>query len=376
MQEWHFVEVDIVVANRKSIAITSSLYAVLILILFFIYSILVPDTLRYYLLKETSLVLSVSLIFYAIGSIASLASRTRTGLIFKSYIFWSVFLFLFMFYVFIYAVPSNYADYILPLYILTEAAFLFYFGSRNTATGAFINGGLVASGIGKSLFLLSLGLFAYTYHITRTYSYFFIPPALYTFINSFTSMFVDSKIEAVSNFGRYMVRSGNLYPWISVLIGLLLVIYEYPKPAYLDSVIIVLILFISILAILSASWRIYYAASHRIRGISDDVFQKHKKNRTIYSDSSLDSVMHYVDEFRVSGNKERLIITLTMILSTAGNTLEECNEMLRSLISYQPPDPLTFKRFSTRNRVEREILFRDKILKEIVNEMKKHGVGN
>ncbi len=359
--------------NKKELAVYLAVFVVCISVLFMLSALVNPSDFRYSLLKGFSLSLSLSLIVMAAGTVVGLHGRNTLSMVLRTFVFWTVFLFLLDFEAFPRVLSAEQASFMPPLFILEESLVLFVFATRSIARGELYYSGITAKDLSRAFFTLSIGIFLYVNASTMTFSFFFIPITVYLFVESFAAVMMNSRIDALSNLGRYFVKSGNLLSGMSVIVGLLLVAYEYPKPYYINEIILALILVVSVLIIVGISWRIYSTTSYKIRKISDEIFLKHKKSSTVFSDTSLDSVTDSVNEFRRRGNKEKLIVTLTMIMTTTGRSLDECNTIMRSLLSYKAPDPLVFKRFSTRARLENEIRVRDRIIKEIVREMKNFG---
>lgn len=362
--------------NRRELAGIISIYSVVIVMLFLLSVSINSTDARYILIAGFSLSISLSLIVLALGAVLSIYGKNRMALILRTFIFWSVLLFFAVFEAISRIMTGYELQFTIPLFLFLESIMLYYFGNWAVSRGHLYYSGLTVKDIGGSLFLLSIGLFLYADQATRVYSFFFYPVGIYLFIYSFTAVLTASKTDWKAGLGRYFIKYGSNLSGSSIVVGILLVVYEFPKVAFLNDVILTVILLISLFVILGVSWRIYSSTSSRIKKLSSEVFVKHRKSAIVFSDKSLDSVMSTVNEFRLKGEKEKLIITLTMVLAAAGRTVEDCNVILRSLISYKIPDPLLYKRFSIRSRLEREIMIRDRILKEIVKEMRVDGVDN
>lgn len=362
--------------GNKEVAGTVAAYAVAIVALF-VASLLISSTeTKYVILKGLMFVLSVSLIPRAAGSVLGRYKMKLPSFILNIAVFWSLLIFLALYAVLLGVLNGAEIPYVFPLFLLGESIILLYAGSRGLNRGLLYYSGTVVKGAGIALLLTAFGAFVYAYVPFRPFSYFFVPLVIFYFFDGFTPYMMKSKNEAVSNLGRYVIKSGDRLPTTAAGIGALLVAYAYPKAGYLNDILLSAVVIVTALVIIAVVWRIYATTSERVHKLSDEVFTKHKKSMTVFSDTSLDFVTDSVNEFRVSGKKEKLIIALTMILTAAGHTLEECNVVLRSLILYTAPDPLIYKKMSVRLRVSHDVGIRDGIIKEILKEMKHIGVEN
>lgn len=361
--------------DRREVSGTAVAYSVLIVALIMLSLAINSNETKYVLLKDFMFVLAITLIPRAAGAVLGKLRRRLASYILQVAVFWMLAVYLVLSLVIAPQLDSSAQPFILPLLFLSESIILIIFGSRSLINGLLNYSAVAAVGIGKALLLLSFSVFLFTHVPYRPFSYFFAPLVLFYIFDSFTAYMTKSESEPVSNLGKYVIKSGDRFPSIAALIGGLLVAYEYPKPEYLNNVILLVITIVTELTVIAVVWRIYATTSEKIQKVSNEVFKKHRKSLTVFSDTSLDSVTDSVNEFRVTGKKEKLIIALTMILTAAGHTLDECNVVLRSLILYRLPDPLIYKKRSVKLRIEHEIAMRDGIIREIMNEMKHIGVG-
>lgn len=362
-----------IVDASKIVARSVIPYLIAILVLFVISSVITPVNLYQGIVQGGSLLLSLSLIIAMIGSVLSHSGKKMAGITVSIIAFWSAFLFSFDFITLGSYFNSFQRQFILPLFLIEESIVFFFYSRRVLTEGILFNGGFTITGLSRTLLIFSLGYASYFYGLTRPFSLFFIPPGIVSFVLSFTAVLVSSSGEVASTLGKYLARSAERYGILSVVAGIFLILYEYPKAASINSYILLFLFLIVIFAIVRVAWKTYSSAASRILKISNDIYNKHRHNDVLLPDASLDSVMGSVSEFVKNGEKEKLLITLTMILTNGGFTVEECNKIMRSLIVYKVPDPLIFNVFAVRSRVEREIRHRDQIVKELVTAIKNGG---
>lgn len=329
-----------------------------------------------YVAQGTMLALSYSLPVALVGQLLLLYERKLAGTVILIAGFWTFFLFLLDFSVFYPPLSVQEQALILPMFLVEESIVLAYFSSKAVRNGSLYYSGLMIGNLSESMFVASLGYAAFEYSPLRAFSYFFIPVAVTLFFLSFSAPLMKSRHDGASTLGRYLARSSGRLTGISVWIGILLLIYEYPKPAYLDSYILLAVLLIAVILIVRISWKTYSATSSKIWRTSNEIYSKHKHSDVLLPDNSLNAAMDAVNEFVRKGEKEKLIVTLTMILTNSGFSVEECNSVMRSLISYKIPDALIFKTFAVKSRLEREIRLRDQIVKEVVSSINRAGAAS
>ncbi len=351
-------------------------FSVVIFLLFLLGNMISAGNTFLMFIQGVFLTLSYTLFLVLIGSILHVYGKKLAAGIAGIIGFWTAFFFLFNFFLLPGMLTAGESVFIFPLFLLEESLVWAGFASRMMADGVTYYGGLTLTRLSRSLFIVSIFFASLAYGPTVPFSYFFIPVIITTVVFSFTPVLMSSRGEFTATMGRYFARTSDRYISLSLFLGILLALYVFPKPSYLNNYIILVFLVLAILAILRIAWKTYSSTASKIWKTSEDIYSRHNYKEVLLPDSSIDSVMGAVGEFTGRGDKEKLLITLTMILTNSGYSVEECNDMLRSLISYKMPDPLIFKSFAIRSRLEREVRVRNQIVNEIVSHISPKGAGS
>ncbi len=365
------------VKHTKKGMIAAAIYGVISLILYSISSVVTAGSMTRSL--EMMIVdLSFSLTVLVISSIVGAFYRRNTATA-LAVLFWLLLFLLFTYRGIPYRLISAQYDFRSAILFISWAIALRILASYISRNGSMLYGAELLRTLSIAALFLAIWGFLFSITATRNFSMFFLPLAFYEVAMSPYAIMISSRNENIRMAGRFMASISHRLAYLAVVTGILLVVLYYPKAAYLNDIILAFLFVVVVVSVVGITWKLYSIEYEKLNSITDEIYRKHRFVEKLSGDERLKYLSDVLEQFIKTGEKDKILVTLSHMLGSAGVSLNTGKEMLKPIMEYRKPDPLLYRSHLIRKRKEREISDRNEILNLMLSRMKdlwKGGIDN
>jgi hypothetical protein len=265
---------------------------------------------------------------------------------------------------------SSHIIYIEPTFVMLLSFSIAYFGFRLILDGEHLSIGLYASKTSKYFFALAIGLY---FSITPLVYYF--APVFYSVffaglaINTWVFYYNTSKGEGLTRLALYLKENGSR--WIGLVVGIAIFysIISIPKSAYLNNIIVIAFIIILGLAVFYFITKLYLLTSRYIDTVSYKVYRKFEYQDEIVINPEMDFLLGSIEQFVLKGDKGRLLIALSSVMTRNEKTYSEIENTLRPITNYKSQDTQIYGFIKIKKMIEAQIAVRNDIVKNVIAQL-------
>lgn len=356
----------------------AAIFGALSLILYLISLVIIPANPMARSFEMMIVDLSISLTVLVISSILRAFDR-RSAATALTVLFWLLLFLLFTYRGIPYLLISTRYDFRPAILFISWAMALRILASYMSRNGSMLYGAELLRTLSIASLFLAIWGFLFSMAVVRNFSMFFLPLALYEVAMSPYAIMVSSRNENIRTAGRFMASISHRLAYLSAVTGILLVVLYYPKAAYLNDIILAILFILVVASVVGITWKLHNIEYEKLNSITDEIYRKHRFVEKLSGDERLKYLSDVLEQFIKTGEKDKILVTLSHMLGSAGVSLNTGKEMLKPIMEYRKPDPLLYRSRLIRKRKEREISDRNEILNLMLSRMKdlwKGGIDN
>lgn len=361
-------------ARTRALIASTVKYFIAIIIIVFILPPIVFLLYRSSLLSDLLQLFLLPLIFAYIGRVASIYGFSGSGrfvqIIFAGSLYEALFLeALFVTYGST-TTLSSHVIYLEPTFVMLLSFSIAYYGYRLLLDGEHLSIGLYSSKVSKFFFALSVGLYLSVsplvfYFAPIFYAVFFAGLAIDTWVFYYDT----TKGDGLKRLAAYLKTNGSR--WIGLIAGIAIFysVILVPKSAYLNSIIVIAFIILLGFAVFYFIIKLYLLTSRYIDTVTYKVYKKYEYKNEVVTNPEMNFLLDSIKQFVLKGDKGRLLIALSSVMTRNEKTYSEIENTLRPITNYRLQDTQIYGFFNTRKMIEANVAMRNDIVKNVIAQL-------